>query len=878
MFAIPFGFASSIWPAAGVSLALYLLFGRLTLIGILLGYLLAVFHTGMAFDLETWKLPIALCICSLAQLIVTKKLIFRYIDVPVETSKLSNLIKFLIIIGPLSCLVASSLGATILYVVRDLNVHEAIFTWAIWWVGDLTGVVFFAPLVLFLKPNSIIETPAQPLKIVFSNVIVFGFISLLFAFSSEKYQTQNQIAFEQKTTAFIKQFEHAQESIKHQLMALSGLFQSSDFVSRKDFENFSNKISVKNINLRAVAWIPKVTHDNRTAFEQRARSEGFNDFEIKYLGAKGFKTSPEAPIYFPILYSEPLSTNRAALGLDLNSHPSVKNDIRDAIKNDKLSVTATLPLVQQQDKFTGVIVYYPVYKTGALDPNQPYLEQLLGTVEVVFELDVLLQNLPAAKQQDFAFEFTYGSGNTFKSEGFNSNGMFSHQVTVDVFDKKGSLRFTSLEDFEAHLVDWASWLVVVGGTLFGVVSIIFLYSITSFSANLEMQVLKKTQDLTESNNKLEVANMAKTMFLANMSHEYRTPLNAIIGFTEIAKRQTKDTEAREYLGKIEASSQTMLNIVNDVLDISKIQTNEFELEISSFKPAESLTHVADMLRGIAIGKGLDFIVDIDDLDDIWFKGDNYRFKQIAINLLSNAIKFTDTGFVKLSASIFSKTVDSYQLQIVVSDSGLGIAEDKQKLIFSPFQQAESNTTRRFGGTGLGLSIVNELTNLMYGDIQVSSKVGVGSEFEVMLMFSKSESQTSNITRDIEVENDNKFSGLKVLVVEDNLVNQEVVTKQLESLGAIASVSNNGEECLDYLQTNRPDIILMDLQMPKLDGFMTSQAIRNNQEWANIPIIILSASVTQEDRLSAEKLGITSYLSKPFFLEQLKAVLSQNLVT
>ncbi|MBU2880441.1 CHASE domain-containing protein [Psychrosphaera sp. B3R10] len=877
MFAIPFGFASSIWPAAGISLGIYLLFGRPALVGVFFGYLLAVYHSGMAFDLETWALPVTLCVCSLLQLIITKRIIFKYIKLPVETSKLSKLVKFLLIIGPLSCLVASALGASILYVVNDLNYQEAIFTWAIWWVGDFTGVLFFAPLVLFIKPNAIVETPAQPLKIVFSNVIVFCFISLLFAFSSDKYQAQNQLTFEQKTTAFIKQFENAQESIKHQLLALSGLFQSSDFVSRNDFENFSQKIADKNINLRAVAWIPKVTRGNRAAFEQKAKSEGFDDFEIKYLAAKGFKTSPQAAVYFPILYSEPLKSNRAALGLDLNSHPSVKNELREAMENDKFTVTATLPLVQQQDKFTGVIVYYPVYKSGALDPTRPHLEQLLGSVEAVFELDVLLQNLPAADQDEFAFEFTYGAGNTFQSKGFNSNGLFSHQVLVDVFDKQGTLRFTSLKEFESHLVDWASWLVVVGGTLFGVVSIIFLYSITSFSANLEMQVLKKTQDLTESNKKLELANRAKTMFLANMSHEYRTPLNAIIGFTEIAKRQTKDVEASKYLGKIEASSQTMLNIVNDVLDISKIQTNEFELENSSFQPTESLNHVADMLREIALGKGLDFIVDIDDLGDIWVKGDNYRFKQIAINLLSNAIKFTDNGFVKLSATVFSKTVDSYQLQVVVSDSGLGIEEDKQKIIFKPFQQAESTTTRRFGGTGLGLSIVNELTHLMYGDIQVSSKVGAGSEFRAMLMFSKSEPQILKATLDDKEEvNEESFVGLNVLIVEDNLVNQEVVKKQLESLGAVPSVSNNGQECLDYLQSNTPDIILMDLQMPVLDGFMTSKAIRNNPNWDGISIIILSASVTQEDRLIARELGIKSYLAKPFFLEQLKAVLRVNL--
>lgn len=880
MFSIPFGFASSIWPAAGVSLALYLVFGWPVLIGSLIGYLLAIYQPDSVIQFEilaTWLLPLLLGLCGVVQFVVTKRLVQKFVSLPIESSKLGVIVRFLILVGPISCLTASFLGSMVLMQFNDLNVQEFLFTWAIWWVGDFTGVVFFTPLVLFLLKNRYLETPPQPYKIIISNLIVFSFISLLFAFSSNKYYSQNQKKFEQSASTLVNQFESAQNTIEAQLLALSGLFQSSREVTRTDFKNFTTKISNDNIKLRAMAWIPKVEHQDRAALVDQVKQDGFDHFEIKYLSGIGFKTSPNAPFYLPIIMSEPLALNRAAIGLDLNTHPSVKNVVLDAINKNQFIVTPTLPLVQQQDKFTGVIVYYPVFSREPVEPQQSNMSQLMGLVESVFELDVLLQNLPAAKQDKFAFEFKYGNGNVFRTADFNPDALFRYQVEVDVFDKKGTLCFSSLPGFDEHLVDWASWLVVVGGTLIGVVSVIFLYSLTSFSANLAQQVAKKTQDLRETNQKLEVANQAKSMFLANMSHEYRTPLNAIIGFTEIAQRQTQDAEASEYFKKIASSSRIMLNLVNDVLDIAKIQTNEFELTSEPFQPAQSLLEVADMLKQSAESKGLAFIVNVEELNEIWVVGDSLRFKQIAINILSNAIKFTEQGQIEVVVTIYGETIDSYQLQLVFKDSGAGIAKDKQQQIFKPFEQADDKSNRRYAGTGLGLSIVTELVHLMYGEIELKSELGEGSEFRVQVMFSKG-SVPKSIEPSVEVDKKPQmdFTGVNILIVEDNLINQEVAKKQCLSLGAEVAICADGQECLDYLQQNRPDLILMDLQMPVMDGFMTSKHIRNTPEISHIPIIILSASVSIEDRTTAKALGITSYLAKPFVQSELADALTAEL--
>lgn len=876
MFSSPFGFASSIWPATGVSLGLYLLYGRPVLVGMYLGYLLAIYNGSMAIDWATWSLPLGLGLCSVLQVAFAKWIIYKFIELPVETASLKKIIKFLFLVGPISSLLASFLGANLIYFGNELTVQELTYSWAIWWVGDATGVVFFTPLILFLKKNKILEIPAQPIKIVISNLIVFCFISIMFSFSSSRYVVENKQDFVEKVTVLSQQFENAQQSIKHQLRALSALLQTSENISRKDFEAFSKKVRNSDIKLRASAWIPYVTKDQRAQFENNVRLEGYDNFSIKYLAADGFKSSPEANFYFPILYTEPLALNEAAIGLDLNAHPNVKGIVQMAIATDDFIVTPTLPLVQQQDKYTGVIAYYPVFRSGRLESSTSPMSQLVGLVEVVFELDVLLQNLPAAKQNDFAFSFNYGSGNNYQSAGYTTDSIFSHEVTVDVFDKKGSLHFASLPALEDKLIDWTSWFVVVGGTLIGVVSVIFLYSLTSFSANLALQVEKQTKDLRLTNQKLEDANLAKTMFLANMSHEYRTPLNAIIGFTEIAKRETSDVNALKYLNKIEISSNSMLSIVNDVLDISKIQTNEFELDNDTFLPYKSLEQAADMLRESALNKGLQYIVDIEDIKHVWVIGDDVRFRQIIINLLSNAIKFTSEGFVKVKATAVMKTSDSCEFLVSVVDSGAGIPSDKLQSIFKPFQQAENDTNRRFGGTGLGLSIVNELCQLMSGNIELNSTLGKGTEFNITLMFSLSKEGPDQLDKVTPVVDNIGLVGTNVLIVEDNIVNQEVAKIQVQSLGANAIIRSNGEECLAYLKTEIPDIILMDLQMPVMDGFMTSKAIKNNPDTALIPIVILSASVTREDKLKAQSLGITSYLTKPFVQNELLAVLNDNL--
>ncbi len=377
--------------------------------------------------------------------------------------------------------------------------------------------------------------------------------------------------------------------------------------------------------------------------------------------------------------------------------------------------------------------------------------------------------------------------------------------------------------------------------------------------------LKKVeQEYAKAREMAEKALQIKAEFLSNMSHEIRTPMNAIIGLTDIVLQESLNNGVKDNLKLIKQSADNLLVVINDVLDISKLEAGKVTIETITFNFPYQLDHIAKTMAFNSANKNLYFQVDIDPEIPQFLVGDPYRINQILLNLCSNAIKFTESGYVKVLVKLVNSTSKKATVYFCVEDSGIGISEKAQKQIFESFTQADVNITRQFGGTGLGLTISKQLLQLMGGEIQLESEPGKGSRFYFTLTF--------DIGKPMEADNESKvfgeksLAGLKVLVFEDNIINQKVISQILEKWSVKFTLADNGLQGLEILKDIEFDIVLMDLQMPVMDGFTATKEIRMGKadiRNIRIPIIALTADAFPETREKVLNQGMNDLVSKPF---------------
>ncbi|HSH65122.1 MAG TPA: ATP-binding protein, partial [Bacteroidia bacterium] len=353
----------------------------------------------------------------------------------------------------------------------------------------------------------------------------------------------------------------------------------------------------------------------------------------------------------------------------------------------------------------------------------------------------------------------------------------------------------------------------------------------------------------------------KEAFLANMSHEIRTPMNAIIGFTDLLLKRKLPEKELDYVQTIKKSGENLLRIINDILDVSKIDSGMMEFEEHPISIKEIFASLSSMLSQKAKEKKLTLIFSYDeDLPDT-ILGDPTRLTQVILNLVGNAIKFTKSGRIEVFAKLLKEENERYQIEFSVKDTGIGISEDKLKFVFERFSQAETHTTRNYGGTGLGLSIAKQLVTLQGGTMSVSSELGKGSSFSFILNFKKTEKMYINYQWNNSTLDEERLGKLNVLIVEDNPINIKFILSLFADYKIQIDVAENGKLAIDKVKKNAYDLILMDIEMPEMNGYVTTSIIRHELN-NNIPIIAMTAHAMAGEQDKCLALGMDDYISKP----------------
>ncbi|HZO52850.1 MAG TPA: response regulator [Bryobacteraceae bacterium] len=392
--------------------------------------------------------------------------------------------------------------------------------------------------------------------------------------------------------------------------------------------------------------------------------------------------------------------------------------------------------------------------------------------------------------------------------------------------------------------------------------------VQEYQEGLEDKIRQRTEQLEETMQKALAASRAKSEFLANISHELRTPMNGVLGMIEILLEEAPSSQQREHLETAQGCANTLLSLLNDILDLSKIEAGRMLLEKI---PVEVRAVAGDCVRSVsgqARTKDIDLKLDIAPDLPARILGDPLRLRQILNNLLSNAVKFTERGSVSLRVFLRKASVPGQAIVVYeVSDTGVGIPADKLATIFEEFTQVDGSISRKFGGTGLGLAITHRLVELHGGRLTVQSELGVGSRFRVELPVvecAPAKVERRNVPSSETSTNWNSMAlpKLRVLLAEDNVVNQKVVTAVLRKRGYVVDVACNGKEALASLETRAYDLVLMDVQMPELDGIEAARAIRRNDRWRTLPIVAMTAHAMNGDRERCLEAGMNDYLSKP----------------
>jgi len=893
LFSITTEQAAALWPPAGIGLAALILCGYSYWPGIFLAAILTSLSHVVDYNFNNILVCVIIASGASIQAVISAMLVKRFLGTELQLTELSDNLKLLFWGGAVGSLISASIATTTLFYNGVISIDSAGFHAFNWWVGDVIGVVLFAPLclVLFNNVDNSVLTKRRKKAVFISFLLAFVGMIYVFEFAKERDKNLKEQLFNEKALKITSKLQQQISSYLDVLVANEHFFVASNFVDRKEFKLFTKEFIEMHKGISGLSWIPRVENGAREAFVNMMKEQGFENYEVKKRYASNIVEKMEmADVHYPIAYSEPYERNNTALGFDVYARDVINGDSRrDALEysrdTGKPVATERMEVVQAAGEY-GFIIYNPVYKKSFFSIENPTIENRrdghIGYVNGVFlfgnmmrevteyanslDMDIALYDTTTTNaDKAFLYDSRTYDFKELADESRTGEWLGGLSKQVDVVGRKWALKFfaspslATKKNIELRFVLLAELLFV---SLFSM----FILLVTGRSL-----VNEKAKD------KAEAANQAKGDFLANMSHEQRTPLNSIIGLSRILNEEDRmHAEDKKIVGTINSASESLLKIVNDILDLSKVEEGKIVFEHRDYDLERALRELEQRLLPIAHKNGLTLDFFLDGFEKPYVKGDEAYLLRILTNLIGNALKYTLEGSVVVNVSLQHEDDYTYFMCDII-DTGVGIAENKIEYIFEKFAQAEESTTRDFGGTGLGLNITRKLVSQMNGEISVSSVEEEGSTFTVRIPMERAdEDAREQIAKREEKKIIAKVSSnlatiplsdARILIAEDHEFNVLVLSKMLERLGiGYFKIVSNGREAVKAFENDTFDMVIMDCHMPIMNGYEATEKIHEIQSKSNsddrVPVIAMTADVMTGARERCLKSGMTDYIAKP----------------
>lgn len=869
---LPFANVTPFWPAAGISFAAFYWLGRRAILSILIAAITLDVHYTLAYDQMTLMHALKAVLIAFASLLqgwTGAFLVRERFSKQVTLSSMPQVLTTVILAGPVACLVPSLLGVMLETLLGNFTFSVVPVVWITWWMGDSLGVAIVTPTILLLALP--MHKAMSWRQLYLPLMLIISLVAVMISIAAQLNQQTLLRQQEAQANLVIKAFQSGLNNTLDQVRNLAAFSQARDTLTRQDFYRFTQQQLKQSAALQVLIWAPWVDGLDREAMEQQARADGLLQFQITEQTDVGLLIAAKPRAYYlPIFYLEPFVARQVLIGLDLASVASQQATIEWVRANLQSQLSPPSNIYPKPQGTPHYLFYKPVIG------EQQGRAELQGLIVGVIDTKLLLRN--AMQEQSLGLLVTLRDATAgTKQVVVAPEESLEHSRTIVeyAFSVAGrQLEIALYKDprYMPAFEDWLMWGILTLGLMVIAVMNALLVTVTSTRYLVAEEIRKQTANLEQQKQSAELATQIKSQFLANMSHEVRTPINAIAGLHHLALNETNIDKMKRYISQAVSSSVVLKRIINDILDYSNIEAGKLTLEKHPVAIRDVVLAFREYIRQEAERKGLHFQLYVDDAVPEWLLGDEVRLQQIILNLLSNALKFTSFGFVALELSYLP--VEGV-LRITVRDSGEGMTESQLNKVFQPFVQADESVTRRFGGTGLGLSIVKNLVQLMNGEITAESTLKSGSCFVVTLPLIKTAAPLTEAPQSV-LQQAFSPDGHSVLVVEDNIINQQVVSAILEQAGYQVDCADNGKQALQRLQQRQYDLILMDIQMPVMDGLTTTKAIRAMSNGQNQLIIGLSANAMEEDKDAALLSGMNDYLTKPLEPELLLTTLANFL--
>lgn len=690
--------------------------------------------------------------------------------------------------------------------------------------------------------------------------------------SSQSERERDRLRFVLGTEAIEEDLQDRIDAYLGVVWAEVGLFQANDLqVDAAKFRKFriaadwGGRID----GLAGLAFVQKVEPENRQAFVERMRQKDPN-FAIRPPGDPN-KTALAVTLVEALSDQSP-----RVLGFNPGEDPVRRLAIDQAARSGEARITDRVVL--HSDQVAGLetpalIMYAPVYYAGAeLLPKNKREHLVYGFVSASFHLDSLVQRMRhTAPENQLGFRILAqdekGQPHLLAHTQDYQEGQMTESRDLTVAGRRWTIEYWTLPSFfHADSKTYQVQLVAFAG---------LLLSVTLYSLAVVQMKARRARELALHHERqrardLEELDQAKTVFFSNLNHELRTPLNGILGMSDLLYDTDLNEQQKDYLNSIASCGKALTDLISDVLDLSKVRANKMELKLSTVPLKSVFEHALQVVRGPAQGKGVKLSLEWDDTLPELVELDEMRFRQVLVNLLGNAVKFTSVGSVVLRA----KRQAPDTLEFEIQDTGIGISEEDLKLLFRPFSQVgRDNNVPDQKGTGLGLHLCKELLGLMGGRISVESKLGEGTCFRGEIPLTVVDSnpyETQTIPPNLNLPR----CALNILVVDDNPINRRVLGMQLDKLGQTSVLAENGQKALELVSQQEFDIVLMDCQMPEMDGLEATRRIR--QEFGEKPFIVaLTAFAEESQRVACSEAGMNEFLTKPVDASKLRSLVEAH---